>query len=1657
MFPETVIMKIFYSLLLAFFPAFLFSQAPVNDDCDGLIDLGVVPFCSDPEAYTNVDATLSDIDAVNNVPDCFNSDPEHDVWFQFMVPADGSLVDVVISVFGDVAGQGTLQNPQLAIYRGDCEFGGLAELDCATAPVGVHEVHLEQLGLTPGIPYYLRITDFSEDMTPNWGTFRLCIEPYVPDVIMGESPSSSFCSGTLWDSGGPDGDYMNNENLSFTICPQDFHECIIITVEEYEIESGFDFLQFYQGDNTNAPQITQLSGSGSGFEVQVPTDCATIGFTSDLSVTNPGFQITWECSPLPCTVPPITTCADPVVIPGLPYDEDGLSNCLSGNAISSGPCDDDFLAGNDYVFSYDSPGDECIQVQASTGGFGGGVGVYLGCPDEPGAECITAGAPNISAAFLEEPGTYYLVFGSAPQCTQFDIFVDTVTCPVVLPSASNCEDALDIGGCSTFVPEVIQLNPGGGDPNFIVDGVNQGCWVNPQQNYSFFYFIAGADGQFGFTVQSADPTEASDIDYNVWGPIDSVSFICDFVSNNQPVRSSWAGGADPTGLADIHPVNQLPVTDNYDCGSPATPGAAGDDFTSLLDVEEGKVYVVLLDDFGNAIVNGGISADFSATTPGVLELSDQMVTISSDTVLCQGETVQLLATGGEAYQWNPSAGLSCSNCPDPIANPDVSTEYEVQIASTCNVITRTVNVKVRKADLGPDLFVCSNSEFKLNPDADTIGDETYVWIGDGLSCYDCPSPVVSGLTVGVYEYLVTMTTPDCVIMDTLIINVQFAQAPSYEISDHLDICEGTTVELGGAAQTGTVYGWFSEPPGFTSDEPNPSVTPTESTIYYLLASNLDCPFSYLDSVIVDVFEEPILDLIPDTSICQGDQVLLSYNPDQQGMQYEWTPDDGSLDSTGISNPTATPDTSTTYTLVAFNEACMETREIHVEVEEIAIEALSADTFRICQGDSVDLSVLATPSSLSVEWFPALSLDVDPDGLNATASPVGTTLYTARVESGSCVREQSFYIMVDSLPDDLSIMPGDTMVCEGSEVFLISPIFEPAEHPGIEFEWTPFAGQITPDSLYNMVIQPVESAVYSRITILGECRDTSSMNVNVIPVADMSISPADTIVCPGESVDLSLTYTPGVTDIEWMPGDGLSCTDCDNPTATPEFTTVYSVNGDFNGCPVNASATIQVLPPPQFDFPDDVDLCAGDSVLLNGISIPFTDYQWTSSPPGFTSMEPQPVVSPTENTSYFVVADNGCESSGEITIMVANASLEVSSDTLICKGYEVDLMAVGSLPGSFSWSNGEMGNTIQVNPDESTAYTVTYTYGDGCELMDTILVGIQGQVADLTPPADLSICPGEFVLLNSSETPGAIYSWTSNPAGFTSNASMPQVAPTETTTYTVTTTFGFCTTTTEITIEAPNPTFALSADTTICVGEMVELEVDIEPLAGTLMWSDSSAGSSLTLTPQTTGDYWVDYIFGDSCVITDTVTVTVVPTFDLGIFHDPPDSVLALGVELYLEAMVDPPNTNGFEFIWLENGQTEISTEEMTTTVVSTNDTTIFYKLTAISPQGCVQMANVTFDLIQPEVELPNAFTPDGDGVNDLFRLIAAEGTAFIESMQIYNRWGNLVFESQEPDAAWDGKIDGNEAASDVYVYVVFWRRADGALQPALTGDLTLIR
>jgi len=1345
-------MKHLSILLFALLVNLLSFAQPANDDCAGLIDLGEAPVCP-PDIYDNIDATASDI-GFGNIPACFNGGAvQNDVFFAFTCPVDITNFTIAVNAASDGPNQAIL-NPQIAVYRGECLFNGLAEVGCVSSPDGSASTHIDLLGLTPGSQYFLRINDYSASASPNWGDFRICITEYVPAINIGDVVSSTSCFGTLYDSGGPDEDYTNNEDHTFTVCPTDLNNCIEIDLIDFNLETNFDHLYIYAGDDINAPLITDITGGSNGqpFPIQSSSGCVTFQFTSDGSGIQPGFELNWQCTPADCTG---IGFDNPHVINSIPFSDSGVSTCDAAATFADSPCGNTpFLNGPEYVFEYTSPGAICASIEV-TGGLGGtGVLVLNGPLDDPATLCVAqAGDGSITSANFQDPGTYYIVVANGDGCTDFDISIQESDCslsPALVDALCNpLNGCIEPGG----IPSIFLFEDGFEDMT-IDDAVNGGCWLGNGAEPDFYWFTieAQADGPFGFVLESAD--NPSDIDFNVWGPFsqtsvcDSQAVVIDYIANNQPLRSSWAAGPEPTGLADIHPQLGTPVEDEWDCGD--TPGAGGDDFVSTIPAMQGEVFVVLVNDFGNVIADAGISVDWGPSFPPVLDPIPVEI-LNSDTAICAGEPVQLnLQSGIESIQWiSDTTTLSCLTCFDPIASPSETTIYKAVIDAVCYSDTIEVKVAVFDVDAGLDVSVCSGEEIQIVAGSD-YDYATYEWNAPPeveLSCLDCPDPFVSSSTAGDYQLSVTLNGPSCTVDDVMTLTVLSQTAPEIVLNGDQQICEGESVTIGGTATPGVNYEWTSDPGTFYSDSSDPEVSPLETTTYYVSATNMECPLPSIDSVQVEVFINPILQIANDTTICQGDSILLGNTIVEEGVTYLWD-GPGNIVDENDPNSMAAPQMSGTYSLAAVRGECITAISFEIEVSLISVEVLENDTLTLCRGDEIDIEANASPPGVEIVWTPEDGSLNTNTGPSVTAKPETITSYFAIVSVPGCERMDSITIVVDSLPSNLGILPADTTICEGEQVILVSQIYEPADFPNIDFQWSPGMGMQTPDSLYNLVVSPNETVSYMRISQSGICADTAIAVVNVVPQSTIEVVPADTSIGNGSSVQFEIVgeFADQLDDISWTPEEGLSCSDCPSPLATPTATSGYSVTANFMDCPLASGAFIQVVDLPPFALIGDTEICIGDSIQLNLNFDPEMEYFWTSTTdPDFLSYDPAGVFAPEENTTYVLTVANlecGEVIVGEVTIsVVPEVSLTMPEDFSILADKEFEIQAllspeVRDFNEIFEWfkdgSPFAQGTDLimdQLAADSST-YILEYTYGPDC---GTLIASITASVPTYSIP------------------------------------------------------------------------------------------------------------------------------------------------------------------------------------------------------------------------------------------------------------------------------------------------------------------------------------
>lgn len=375
--------------------------------------------------------------------------------------------------------------------------------------------------------------------------------------------------------------------------------------------------------------------------------------------------------------------------------------------------------------------------------------------------------------------------------------------------------------------------------------------------------------------------------------------------------------------------------------------------------------------------------------------------------------------------------------------------------------------------------------------------------------------------------------------------------------------------------------------------------------------------------------------------------------------------------------------------------------------------------------------------------------------------------------------------------------------------------------------------------------------------------------------------------------------------------------------------------------------------------------------------------------------------------------------------------------------------------------------LAVYPNETTIYIGKLEFptpiGTSYILYDTVVV-IVNKPAIIATSAEESVCPGEPVELtintvNANEADQlAFFKWYEGTTLLGEDQTI-EVSPNATTSYNVIVTYtNNCKNKDTVTVSVPDLVKPIIiGDTSICSGDKTTLTVT--EAEGTYTWSTGATSPSIIVSPSETSIYTVDVATPIECITKDTITVYVAPT-PSALFVSDPNHV-------YVENGEGPINfinlsQGGALFSWNFGDKYAIPSENSSALEnpmhIYTRSGKYRTSLTVESDEGCLDS---TYQFVTVEVPYffytPNSFTPNGDGVNDIF-CTSGEGVDpdYFE-MYIYNRMGNLIFKSTIPYDCWDGKnIDGSNALSGVYVFLIITHDMEGNPKK-YQGSVTLIR
>jgi gliding motility-associated-like protein len=1129
-------------------------------------------------------------------------------------------------------------------------------------------------------------------------------------------------------------------------------------------------------------------------------------------------------------------------------------------------------------------------------------------------------------------------------------------------------------------------------------------------------------------------------------------------------------------------------------------------------------------DIVNSIFSGNdqVFWGFTASTGGhfnnqkIRRIKTNLVSINDENI-CYGENVQIsLPNTGGTFNWNTSVGVNNVTSLNPTLNPLATTEYIVTYNGSCGSTVKDtfmVFVDTLIANLGEDITVCLEESLTLN-----IGNSgaDYLW-NTGET-----SQTISVSNSGNYSVTVTNSN-GCSDNDDITVTFEECGCTNLPLAPTVNGTSGDTIynfyfdarqELNvntpvfengkryRSKVTGTWTVWNDDPNRHVLDaayrfgEKNsgvPLTIPVESSgpkingstdlrpfpnffnpnheyWYYFNGNGSSYKYTFTDSYSDNNggLNFTFFELADTIEVCVEDNIvsLESYVTGTNILWYTSSSDGiGSANAPQIDK--SSPGIYTYYVSQTIDECESPRAPIIYRVNELPIVDLGADK-TICQGDSITLD--AQNIGASYDW--------NNGSTNQKITVNSAGIYGVVVEDNfGCSSSDSMTLTIQQLP--IVDLGSDKTICVGDSLTL------DAQNTGLDYTWnTGSANQkiiVNTDGIYGVVVEDNFGCTAS---------DSMSLTIQQLPIVDLG---SDKTICVGDSLTLDAQNTG--LDYTWNTGSA-------NQKIIVNTDGIYGVVVEDNfGCTASDSMSLTIQQLPIVDLGDDQTICQGDSITLDAQNTGL-DYTWNT---GSTN---QKITINADGIYGVVVQDNlGCIGSDSMTLTIQQLPIvDLGDDQTICQGDSITLDAQNT-GLDYSWNTGSTNQKIIVNTDG--IYGVVVQDNLGCIGSDSMTLTIQ-QLPEVDLGADQTICEGDSLTLDAQNT-GLDYTWNTGSSNQKITINTDGIYG-----VVVEDNLGCIGSDSMILTIQQLPIVDLGADQTICEGDSLTLDVQNTGLG--YSWNSGSTNQKISV--NSNGIYGVVVEDNLGCIGSDSMelTVDVIPdlfskksyklcvgseieisadnhnqiyqtswmesdsesdkllvssngifngivsspfcmdTFAIEVFSvDTPDVFILnkLNQEKYCFDNDEPsleiggPDADLISAIWYPNYERSnviYPTEEGKYTLIATKD-------------NCDSKYSIKLDdYCKGRIYVPNAFTPNDDGLNDVFLPVTQYINDYL--LIIYNRWGEVVFTTNNPSDGWDGRGEfGNISQVDVYIYKINYTIENpqgGYQEKSLTGTVTLL-
>ncbi|MFQ5446576.1 MAG: gliding motility-associated C-terminal domain-containing protein, partial [Saprospiraceae bacterium] len=1072
----------------------------------------------------------------------------------------------------------------------------------------------------------------------------------------------------------------------------------------------------------------------------------------------------------------------------------------------------------------------------------------------------------------------------------------------------------------------------------------------------------------------------------------------------------------------------------------------------------------------------------------------------SSQVGCSGSVVDFTNLSANAYNFVWNFG-------DPTTTDDVSSEVNPTYTYPGNgtyTVSLTVGFDVSCADtfyqdvtIVDPVFIPDFTYEYVGCDVDSIevqfhdssinflnNTNSWLWETSTNETAAIPDPVFTVYSGEPFVISLSIGTPNgCEGTVQEELNLDFIEL---SLSDTIVLCQGDTTALNPGGNLTYAYHWTPAIDISDPDAPNPQVWPGQTTTYTVDITNFSidtCSLTRTVTVFVPAKIE--VDASDDTYTC-GNPVTVTASSSVYPTMYEWVAAPGGIVG-NLPILIVTPSVDTWYTITGTDQyGCQDTANVFIANESVDIGLASNPAE--CPEEEIQLTAANNVAGhdLVYIWQATTPGQIIPPNNTATVTvltpPAGQTAtysVTATNQFGCTATLEKVISSYDFVP---TVMP-EVLACAN-----VATQLNPGANPGFNYNWSPGTG-LSCTNCPNPTVNIAQTTNYS-VTVTDAfgsefCAKVIDVEVFVPPIIDITET-VDTFTC-GEPIVISGQANVPAT-LKWFDGQGNPISTGGTLSVNPQTEETYIVIAtDDYAC----TATDMVLVSNnQLDIVLDgngvIDTCPMPSYNICITNLDPADiltFEWTASNGGtILSGEntacPE-VTTPQGVTSIFTANVSnqwGCTTTEEYDVTTYVFDPVIRDVITICPGVTTPINPdAGITDYIYSWSPQTGLDCYDCpNPQatlfEDQFYTVViqgYNGADTCSLVQTVQVRVNPLIDLQTSPPDTSICEPVDVTLTAVSSSGIIteFAWYGEAGNLIANSSEITITPEATEMYyaTATDTLG-CQDTAHVNIFAYPIDIELDDRYDFCVEESpltISLGNNAPVQTLTVTWQPEeyiqevlADGSIIVVDiPDTTVFIaQIENQFG--CVAIDSATVyyfDIEPT--VGQITTSEDTIILHSGEfaqLYTDFY---PN---YTYHWTPetgldnpNVHNPIAMPEVTTT----------YTVEVIDEGSCRAYREITIYVIDPEcrepnIFIPNAFSPNGDGHNDV---LYVRGN-ILESLEfaVYNRWGQKVFETTDQSIGWDGTFKGKLLTPDTYGFYVKARCFNGE-EYFKKGNILLLR